>query len=161
VKNETFDLGTLGCLTILFSTIQINLVQLYFGFCSTNRAKHSSNIIWAMNYVWIMFCWTQFLGLICQTKSKSNTPTFYVVEQKLFNLNCRPKSSPTSHQYTLSILSTILEYFRSCGIKFFRTFDSVFWPSAKISEFKIKSISLFRPGSHSTMMNCAPAPRVR
>ncbi len=57
--------GTLECSTIVTSTIQIDLVRLYFGSCSTNRTKHYLNIIWAMIYVQMMFYSTQFLGLIC------------------------------------------------------------------------------------------------
>jgi hypothetical protein len=37
---QFFLWGTLGCSTILISTIQIDVVPLYFGSCSTNRTKH-------------------------------------------------------------------------------------------------------------------------
>ncbi len=49
---------------------------------------------------------------------------------------------------THSILWTILDYFRSCEKKYFRSCDLIFWPSANISEFKIKSIFLFSGPDH-------------
>ncbi len=52
-----------------------------------------------------MFCSTWFLGLISQTKSESNIPTFKVVEQLLFNLNCQTNSSRTSYMFPLCTFS--------------------------------------------------------
>ncbi len=87
-------------LLVVFWTI---LVILYKNF-GKKPLKLVILLIWFMNYVRIMICSTQFLGLICRTKPESNISTFLVVKQLFFDLNCQTKSSWTSHQYSVLVI---------------------------------------------------------
>ena len=77
------------------STIHFDLVQLDFGFCLTNSTKDESNLIWAMDFVLIMLCSTQFLVLISWTKSQSKHPNFLCRQTKVvwFKLSNKVQSN--------------------------------------------------------------------
>jgi len=62
--------------TILILTIHFELVQLFFGLCSTKKKMNLIKHNCCPYLVRLIFCSTQFLGLNSRTKSESNITTF-------------------------------------------------------------------------------------